>query len=72
MAAEVISTYKSALKPVDSKSKSQKTVEIPIGSSVTGIAETLEKNGIIKNAKVFKYYVKLKNEGRFYGRGIRA
>ncbi|MFJ5715471.1 endolytic transglycosylase MltG [Neobacillus sp. NPDC093127] len=55
----------SALKPVDSKSKSQKTVEIPIGSSVTGIAQTLEKNGVIKNAKVFKYYVKLKNEGGF-------
>jgi UPF0755 protein len=55
----------SALKPVDPKSKSQKTVEIPIGSSVTGIAQTLEKNGVIKNAKVFKYYVKLKNEGGF-------
>lgn len=55
----------SALKPLESKSKSQKTVEIPIGSSVTGIAETLKKNGIIKNAKVFKYYVKLKNEGGF-------
>ncbi|MFF2447656.1 endolytic transglycosylase MltG [Neobacillus sp. NPDC058068] len=55
----------SALKPVDSKSKIQKTVEIPIGSSVTGIAQTLEKNGVIKNAKVFKYYVKLKNEGGF-------
>ncbi|WHY84819.1 endolytic transglycosylase MltG [Neobacillus novalis] len=55
----------SALKPVDSKSKSQKMVEIPIGSSVTGIAQTLEKNGVIKNAKVFKYYVKLKNEGGF-------
>jgi len=55
----------SALKPVDSHSKKQKTVEIPIGSSVTGIGETLEKNGIIKNARVFKYYVKLKNEGGF-------
>jgi UPF0755 protein len=55
----------SALKPVDSDSKKQKTVEIPIGSSVTGIAEKLEANGIIKNAKVFKYYVKLKNEGGF-------
>ncbi|WP_066063958.1 endolytic transglycosylase MltG [Neobacillus soli] len=55
----------SALKPVDSKSKAQKTVEIPIGSSVTGIAVALETNGIIKNAKVFKYYVKLKNEGGF-------
>ncbi|MGG3563761.1 endolytic transglycosylase MltG [Neobacillus rhizosphaerae] len=55
----------SALKPVDSDSKKQKTVEIPIGSSVTGIAEKLEAKGIIKNAKVFKYYVKLKNEGGF-------
>ncbi len=55
----------SALKPVDSHSKKHKTVEIPLGSSVTGIGETLEKEGIIKNAKVFKYYVKLKNEGGF-------
>ncbi|MFJ7727042.1 endolytic transglycosylase MltG [Neobacillus sp. NPDC097160] len=55
----------SALKPVDSNSKKQKTVEIPLGSSVTGIGEKLEANGIIKNAKVFKYYVKLKNEGGF-------
>jgi UPF0755 protein len=55
----------SALKPLDSKSKSQKTVDIPIGSTVTGIAQTLAQNGIIKNAKVFKYYVKLKNEGGF-------
>ncbi|WP_423799161.1 endolytic transglycosylase MltG [Neobacillus sp. SAB-20_R2A] len=55
----------SALKPVDSSSKVQKNVEIPIGSSVTGIGERLEQNGIIKDAKVFKYYVKLKNEGGF-------
>ncbi|MFK9091357.1 endolytic transglycosylase MltG [Bacillus salipaludis] len=55
----------SALKPVDSNSKKQKTLEIPLGSSVTGIGEKLEANGIIKNAKVFKYYVKLKNEGGF-------
>jgi UPF0755 protein len=55
----------SALKPVDAGSKIHKTVDIPIGSSVTGIGERLEKNGIIKNAKVFKYYVKLNNEGGF-------
>ena len=55
----------SALKPVDSGSKKLKNVDIPIGSSVTGIGETLESNGIIKSAKVFKYYVKLKNEGGF-------
>lgn len=55
----------SALKPVDEKSKASKKVEIPMGSSVTGISETLEANGIIKNAKVFKYYVKFKNESGF-------
>jgi UPF0755 protein len=55
----------SALKPVEPGSKVQKKVEIPIGSSVTGIAERLESNGIIKDAKVFKYYVKLKNEAGF-------
>lgn len=56
---------KSALEPVDKDSKVQKKVEIPIGSSVTGISEKLEANGIIKNAKVFKYYVKFKNEAGF-------
>ncbi|MFP7297534.1 endolytic transglycosylase MltG [Neobacillus niacini] len=56
---------KSALQPVDKDSKVQKKVEIPIGSSVTGISERLEANGIIKNAKVFKYYVKFKNEAGF-------
>ncbi|MED4225822.1 endolytic transglycosylase MltG [Neobacillus cucumis] len=55
----------SALKPVDSNSKTTKTVDIPMGSSVTGIGEGLEQNGIIKSAKVFKYYVKFKNEGGF-------
>jgi UPF0755 protein len=56
---------KSAMKPVDPKSKVQKQVEIPIGSSVTKIGETLELKGIIKDARVFKYYVKFKNESGF-------
>ncbi|WP_019154615.1 endolytic transglycosylase MltG [Robertmurraya massiliosenegalensis] len=56
---------KSALEPVDPKSKTEKEVEIPIGSSVTGISQILEDNGIIKDAKVFKYYVKFKNESGF-------
>jgi UPF0755 protein len=56
---------KSALQPVDRDSKVQKKVEIPIGSSVTGISQKLEASGIIKNAKVFKYYVKFKNEAGF-------
>ncbi|WP_043933970.1 endolytic transglycosylase MltG [Bacillus sp. EB01] len=56
---------KSALEPVDPSSKETKNVVIPIGSSVTGIANELEKNGIIKNARIFKYYVKFKNESGF-------
>ncbi|KAB7708689.1 endolytic transglycosylase MltG [Bacillus aerolatus] len=53
---------KSALEPVDKKDRTPVQVNIPIGSSLSVIAETLEKKGIVKNAEVFKYYVKYKNE----------
>lgn len=56
---------KGALQPLDPESTEEKEIEIPIGSSVTGIANILEENGIIKNAKIFKYYVKFKNESGF-------
>jgi UPF0755 protein len=56
---------KSALKPVDPDSKQEKKVTIPIGTSPSGIGVILEENGIIKDAKVFKYYVKFKNEAGF-------
>ncbi|KEF39379.1 conserved hypothetical protein, YceG family [Schinkia azotoformans MEV2011] len=56
---------KSALEPVDATDKSETKVTIPIGSSVRGIANTLEENGIIKNSTVFRYYVKFKNESGF-------
>lgn len=55
----------SALKPVDPNSKQEHDIEIPIGSSVSTIGKILEDNGIIKNGRVFKYYVKLKNEADF-------
>ncbi|MCA1025383.1 endolytic transglycosylase MltG [Cytobacillus kochii] len=55
----------SALKPVNPDNDKVKNVEIPIGSSVSGIGQVLEENGIIKDARVFKYYVKLKNESGF-------
>ncbi|NRD75934.1 endolytic transglycosylase MltG [Bacillus sp. BRMEA1] len=55
----------SALKPMNPNNNQVKKVDIPIGSSVAEIATELEKNGIIKSAQVFKYYVKLKNEGGF-------
>lgn len=55
----------SALKPVDPDNHSKKTITIPIGSTASGIGKILEDNGIIKDDKVFKYYVKLKNEADF-------
>ncbi|WP_374049765.1 endolytic transglycosylase MltG [Neobacillus sp. PS3-34] len=57
--------FKSALKPVSPGSREQRTVEVPIGSSVSGIASTLEDKGIIKDAHVFKLYVKLNHEAGF-------
>jgi len=55
----------SALKPIDEKANKEIYVSIPIGSSVIEIANILEKKGVIKNALVFRYYVKLKNETGF-------
>lgn len=56
---------KSAFEPVDATDNSETKVTIPIGSSVRGIANILEENGIIKNSTVFRYYVKFKNESGF-------
>ncbi|MFF5995568.1 endolytic transglycosylase MltG [Lysinibacillus sp. KU-BSD001] len=55
----------SALKPLDPESTEEIAVEIPMGSGVTSISEVLEKNGIIKDARIFKYYAKFKNESQF-------
>ncbi|GAE47479.1 protein YceG like [Mesobacillus boroniphilus JCM 21738] len=56
---------KEALKPVDASSEKTIDVNIPIGSSTTGIGKILEENGVIRDARVFKYYVKFKNEAGF-------
>ncbi|MBD8003656.1 endolytic transglycosylase MltG [Bacillus norwichensis] len=56
---------KSALKPVDSDSKKEIQVEVPIGSSTTSIGKLLEDKRVIKNASVFKYYVKFNNISGF-------
>ena len=55
----------SALKPVDKNDNTEKTVEIPIGSSIDTISTVLKEEGIIKNAHVFKYYIKFRNESGF-------
>lgn len=56
---------KSALNPAAPNSKEQKIIEIPSGSTVARISNILESKGIIKNAKVFTYYVKFKKESGF-------
>lgn len=56
---------KSALGAVDPNSEEKVEIEIPIGSSSTQIAEILEENGIIKDARIFRFYIKFKNELNF-------
>jgi UPF0755 protein len=56
---------KSALQPFDPTNKEPIDVTIPIGSSSRKIAAILEENNIIKDDKVFRYYVKFKNESGF-------
>lgn len=53
---------KSALGAVDPDSEDLVEVEIPIGSSSTQIARILEENGIIKDARIFRFYIKFKNK----------
>lgn len=56
---------KSALEPLDPESTTEIPVEIPMGSGLNTIATILESNGIIKDARIFKYYTKFKNETSF-------
>lgn len=56
---------KSALQPIDPKSTTEIPVEIPMGSGLNSIATILETNGVIKDARIFKYYTKFKNETSF-------
>lgn len=56
---------KSALEPADADDTKIRKIEIPIGSSVSTITSILEEKGIVKNGKVFKYYIKFKNEAGF-------
>ena len=55
----------SALKPMDENATEEIAVEVPLGSGITDISKLLEEKGIIKNAKVFKYYAKFQNESSF-------
>ncbi|MGM0874361.1 MAG: endolytic transglycosylase MltG [Bacillota bacterium] len=56
---------KSSLEPVNPSDQTAVNVTVPIGSSVSTISRILEENEIIKDARVFKYYIKFKNESGF-------
>ena len=55
----------SALKPYDKKDDEPIVVDIPVGSGLSLIAQTLEDEGVIKSARIFKYYAKFNNESEF-------
>lgn len=56
---------KSALAPLDENNKQTITIEVPIGSSSSSIGKLLKEKKIIKDATVFKYYVKVNNISGF-------
>lgn len=59
-------TYiKNALEPVDIENKEKIEIEVPLGSSTSQIANILEENKVIKDARVFRFYIKFKNKGDF-------
>lgn len=56
---------KSGLEPVDPGNEQGVEIEIPLGSTTSGIAKILEENDIIKNSMIFRFYIKFKNESGF-------
>jgi UPF0755 protein len=67
VAGGLFATYyvQRALKPLNADSKQQKVVTIPTGSSASEIGRILKDKGIIRNAAVFRFYCKYKNEHDF-------
>lgn len=56
---------KSALEPIEAETEKTVQIEVPIGSGLDTISHILEEKGLIKNAKIFKYYAKVNNESDF-------
>lgn len=61
----VYSYVSKSLEPVDPDSTEKVMIEIPLGSSVSQIATILEENNLIHDSRIFKFYVKIKNEADF-------
>src|SRR5690625_1526876 len=53
------------LKAYDPDSEEIIEVEIPIGSGLNNISKILEEKGVVKSARLFKYYAKFNNESQF-------
>lgn len=60
-----INYVKNALEPVNPSNKEPIEVEIPLGSSSSTIGNILEENEIISDARIFRFYIKFKNESDF-------
>ncbi|MEJ8776386.1 endolytic transglycosylase MltG [Pseudogracilibacillus sp. ICA-222130] len=56
---------KSTIEPLDKNSTEDIEIEIPLGSSTSNIATILKENDLIKNERVFQFYVKFKNYSDF-------
>lgn len=52
--------YFVSISPVNKKNQEEIKVTIPFGSTISKIAEILKDNGIIRNEKAFKVYVRIK------------
>lgn len=61
----VYGQYQSGLQPKDSSSEEVIEIELPEGSTGTQIAQLLEENGIISNARSFNLYNRLNDKGNF-------
>ncbi|MFT9848449.1 endolytic transglycosylase MltG [Aneurinibacillus sp. REN35] len=51
------------LQPIESESGQAKVVEIPPNSSISKVGQILEENKLIKDARLFSIYVKMKGSG---------
>ncbi|AYC29705.1 endolytic transglycosylase MltG [Paenisporosarcina cavernae] len=56
---------KEGLQPVNENAKDIIEINVPIGSNLDSISALLEKNNIIRDARIFKYYAKFNNESDF-------
>src|SRR5690625_235767 len=68
IAISIYSLYKyvdSSLKPLEPENDEEIYFEIPIGTSSSQIAEILEENKLIKDVRVFKYYLKFRGGAEF-------